>query len=467
MFRMKNVKMTEGPILKSVILYAIPIVLSGFLQILFNAADLAVVGNFADPDRATAATAAIGATTSFISLIVNTVMGLATGVNVTLAKSIGARDDDKSRRIVHTALLVSLFGGIAVGLVGFLISPFAMTVTKCPESAKTMAIQYMRIYFVGCPALFVYNFGSAILRTKGDTQRPLNFLALSGVLNIVLNLIFVTVFHMDAAGVALATSLSQCLSAFLTVRCLMGQDDVTRLIPSMLRIHKKELLGIVRYGLPSGLSTAMFSFANVQIQSAVNAFGESAVAGSAASGSLESFIGAGITAINAATVAFAGQNLGAGNLKRTKKVIFTCLFLTLVFTLVMGFGIYLIGDPLYRLYVPNDDAAIQAARTRAGIMMTTNFLLGIQNVLGAATQVFGYAFTITIISVVGVFGGRTLWMNVIYPLFGTLEMVFACYPASWAVITVANGIALWIAYRSYQKKVLFCDGNESDCTSHG
>jgi putative MATE family efflux protein len=452
MFRIKNVKMTEGPILKSVIIYAIPIVLSGFLQIFFNAADLAIVGNFADPERATAATAAVGATGSFISLIVQTVMGLSTGVNVTLAKSLGAKDGEQSRRIVHTAMFISLICGVVVGIVGFLISPFAMTVTKCPPNAKTMAIQYMRIYFVGCPAIFVYNFGSAILRTKGDTQRPLNFLALAGVANVVLNFIFVVFFHMDAEGVALATTLSQCLAAVLTVRCLMAQDDATRLIPALLHVHKKELLGIVRYGLPSGLTTAMFSFANIQIQSAVNSFGESAVAGSAASGSLEGFIGAGITALNAATVAFVGQNLGAGNLKRAKQVIICCLLLTLSLTLVMGFGIYLIGEPFYRLYVPKDDAAVEVAGTRAEIMMTTNFLLGTQNILGAATQVFGYAFTITVISIIGVFGIRTLWMNCIYPLYNTLEMVYTCYPVSWIVIAVANGMALYIAYRNYKKK---------------
>ncbi len=452
MFRIKNVKMTEGPILKSVIIYAIPIILSGFLQIFFNAADLAIVGNFTDPERATAATAAVGATGAFISLIVNAVMGLSAGVNVTLAKSIGARETEKSCRIVHTALLVSLIGGIAVAIVGFLISPFAMTVTKCPENAKTMAIQYMRIYFIGCPAIFVYNFGSAILRTKGDTQRPLNFLALSGVVNVLLNLLFVIVFHMDAAGVALATTLSQCLAAFLTVRCLMGQDDETRVIPSLLRIHKKELLGIIRFGLPSGLTTTMFTFASVLIQSAVNSFGESAVAGSAAAGSLENFVATGISALNAATVAFVGQNLGAGNLKRAKRVIFCCLILTVTFTLVMGFGIYLIGEPLYRIYVPNDDKAVEVANIRSQIMMTTYIFFGLQNILGAATQVFGYAFTITVISMVGVFGVRALWMSFLYPLFGTLEAVYGCYPASWFITSIANGLALFIAYHSYKKK---------------
>lgn len=453
MFRIKNINMTEGPIGRSVILYALPIVLSGFLQIFFNAADLAIVGNFAAEDRATASTAAVGATGSFIALIVQTVMGLSTGVNVTLAKALGAQNREESSRIVHTSVLLSLICGVLVGIVGFFISPFAMDITKCPENAKAMAIDYMRIYFIGCPGIFVYNFGSAILRTKGDTQRPLNFLTLAGIANVVLNLFFVIVCRMDAAGVALATTLSQYLAAVLTVRCLLGQDDATRLIPSGLRVSKKELFGIIRYGVPSGITSAMYSFSNIQIQSAINAFGDSAVAGSAAAASLEGFMAAGITALNSSTIAFAGQNLGANKPKRAQKVILVCLLLAFAFSLILGIGIYLIGAPLYRIYVPNDLHAIEVAGIRAKIMMTTYFIGAIQNILGAATQVFGYAFTITVISAVGVFGIRTLWMNLIYPLFNTLEAVYFCYPVNWFLIAVANGIAFLIAYHQYTKKV--------------
>ncbi len=398
------------------------------------------------------ATAAVGATGSIIGLIVQTVMGLATGVNITLSKSLGAKDATRSRRIVHTSLMVSLICGVAVGILGFVIAPYAMSVTNCPDNAKALAVLYMRIYFAGCPAIFLYNFGSAVLRSKGDTRRPLNFLALSGLANVLLNLFFVVVMHMDADGVALATTLSQYLAAYLTVRCLMGQEDETRMIPSLLRVHKRELLDIIRYGFPSGLSTAMFAFANVQIQTAINGYGDSVIAGSAASASLESFISTGVSSLNAATVAFVGQNLGAGNLKRARKVIFCCLTLTLAFTLILGFGIYLVGEPLYRIYVPKDDLAVEAAGVRAEIMMTTNFLLGLQNILGAATQVFGYAFTITIISVVGVFGFRTIWMRYIYPLHETLEMVFWCYPISWIIIGIANAVAFYVAYRMYKKK---------------
>ncbi len=452
MFRIKNVKMTEGPILPAVIVYAIPIVLSGILQIFFNAADLAIVGNFAAPDKATAATAAVGATGSFIALIVQTVMGLSTGVNVTLAKSLGARDREGVSRIVHTALLLSLFCGIGVGVIGFFISPLAMDLTKCPENAKQMAVDYMRIYFAGCPGIFVYNFGSAVLRTKGDTQRPLNFLVVAGITNVLLNLFFIVVCGMAAAGVALATTVSQYLAALLTVRCLMWQDDETRLIPSLLAIGRKELIGIVRYGIPSGLTNAMYSASNIQIQSAINTFGDSAVAGSAAVSSMENFLGAGNAAMSAATVAFAGQNLGAGNRKRAKKVIFVCLLLAVAFGAVVGNAMYLIGEPLYRIYVPKDVEAIRIADLRAGIMLTLYFLLAVQSVFGAAIQVYGYPVVSTVVSVVGIFGIRTLWMQLLYPRFETLEAIFYCYPVTWTIIALASATAFFLVYRRYKKK---------------
>ena len=262
----KNIKMTDGPILSAVIRYSLPIVFAGMLQTLFNAADLAVVGHFAG----SAATAAVGATGSTISLIVNTVMGLAVGVNVVLARSLGAGDRENSKRTVHTAIAVSVIAGIAVMIVGILISRPAMVYTRCPQDALEQAVQYMIIYFAGSPAIFVYNFGSAILRTKGDTKHPLYYLTAAGVLNIFLNLIFVIVFRMAAAGVALATTLTQYLAAFLTIRCLMRQDDECRFVLRETHIWKSQLIGIIKYGLPSGITQAMYSISNIQIQSAIS-----------------------------------------------------------------------------------------------------------------------------------------------------------------------------------------------------
>lgn len=450
MFNRKNRDLTSGPLLPSIIAYSIPLVLSGLLQIFFNAADLAVVGNFSG----TRATAAVGATGSFIHLIVNTVMGLSNGANVVLARAVGARDFEKTSKIVHTALTFSVFAGTVVGIIGAIISPLAMDITQCPEDAKKMAIEYLMIYFAGCPAIFIYNFGSAILRTKGDTRRPLNFLMLSGILNVVLNLIFVIIFGMSADGVALATTISQYLAAFLTVRCLMFQEDATRLHFSLMRIHKDEFLGIVRYGVPSGLTNAVYSLSNIQIQSGINGFGSSVVAGNSAASSLGGFIESVNASMNSTTLAFVGQNIGAGNKKRIKRIIFACLLIATSAAFLIGNVMNLIGDPLFKIYVPNDAAAIRVAGERAAIMFTLYFLGTAFNILGAASQAFGYSIYVSIISMFGVFGIRTIWMNTVFPHFGTYVSIIWCYPFTWIIILAANSIVLYIAYNRYMKKGL-------------
>ncbi len=447
--RTKKIDMLEGPVFKNLVLYALPIIFSGILQILFNAADLAVVGQFAG----TAAIAAVGATGSFIGLIVNTVMGLSSGVNVTLARAIGANDRKKASDIVHTAMLVSLISGIIVGIIGASLSSFAMQITKCPSESFDKAVIYLLIYFAGCPGIFVYNFGAAILRTKGDTKRPLYFLVIAGILNVILNLLFVTQLGMDADGVALATTISQYIAAFLTVKCLVIQEDSTRLYIKKLRIVKTELIGIVKYGLPSGLTNAMYCVANIQIQAAINVFGASAVAGNSAEGSLESFIASTYAAMNAASIAFVGQNIGAGNKKRVRRIIVVCLLISVSASLILGYGMLLIGDPLYKIYVPNDSKAIEIADIKASIMFTTYFILAASQNFGAVSQAFGYSMHITVISIIGIFGLRTVWMNTVVKAFPkSIEAVYWCYPASWVLILLANGVVLLCAYNRYMKK---------------
>ncbi len=445
----KNIKMTDGPILSAVIRYSLPIVFAGMLQILFNAADLAVVGHFAG----SAATAAVGATGSTISLIVNTVMGLAVGVNVVLARSLGAGERENSKRTVHTAIAVSVIAGIAVMIVGILISRPAMVYTRCPQDALEQAVQYMIIYFAGSPAIFVYNFGSAILRTKGDTKRPLYYLTAAGVANIFLNLLFVIVFRMAAAGVALATTLTQYLAAFLTIRCLMRQDDECRFVLRETHIWKSQLIGIIKYGLPSGITQAMYSISNIQIQSAINDFGTSAVAGNSASSNLEGFVSAGIAALNAATVAFAGQNIGAGNKKRVKKVIFVCLAVSVAFSLIAGFAVFFFSRQLIgAIYLPKDPEGVACGMVRAAFMMTTMWISGAFQVVGGTNQALGYSTAMMINSIVGICGVRTVWMQWFYPLRKSLEMIYICYPVTWAIILIANTAVLLFAWHRYSKK---------------
>ncbi len=451
MFKSKTVNMIEGPVFLPIIKYAVPLVIAGILQIFFNAADLAIVGNFAGKD-ATIATAAVGATGAFISLIVQTVMGLANGVNVALSRALGAKEKDKTVRIVHTAVLLSLVCGTLVAIIGLLISPYAMDITKCPPESREKAIIYLRIYFLGCPGIFLYNFGSAILRTNGDTRRPLNFLIIAGVSNVVLNYIFVKYLGMDADGVALATTLTQYLAAFLTLRCLTHQYDDTRVYLRRLRICKDEFIAIIRYGLPSGISNAIYSLSNITIQAAVNSYGPSAVAGSSTSSSLEGFVMACVGAFNSAAMAFGGQNVGARKPERLKKIITSCLIISVSFALILGLGIFLIGDPLYRLYVPKDDAAVSFAGERASVMLTTYFIPAISGVFSALAQVFGYSFIITAISIFGIFGFRMIWMEFVYPVWHEITTVYMCYPISWAIILVGNVIVFLIAYRNFTKK---------------
>jgi Na+-driven multidrug efflux pump len=256
---------------------------------------------------------------------------------------------------------------------------------------------------------------------------------------------------MTASGVALATTMSQYLGAFLTIRCLMHQDDETRLLPSLLRMHRKEVVGIVRFGVPSGLTNAMYSASNIQIQSAINTFDAAAVAGSGAVSSLENFLGSGHSAMNASAVAFAGQNIGAGNQKRAKKSIFTCLFLAMGLSVVLGNLIYIIGEPVYRLYI-HDPQALAVADIRASIMLTLYFLLAVQSIMGAAVQVYGYPVVSAIISLIGVFGFRTIWMQFIYPRFETLEAIFYCYPVTWVIMAIATFLSYLVVYRLYKKK---------------
>lgn len=446
--------MTSGPIFKSVIIYAIPLIISGLLQIFFNAVDLAVVGNFAG-EKAIPATAAVGTTGAFIALVVNAVMGLSGGVDVVLSRALGAQDRNKCTKTVHTAITTALIGGTIVGIVGIVLSPYAMTMINCPTESYDMAISYLTIYFAGCPGIFVYNFGASVLRSKGDTKRPLNFLAVAGLFNVIMNLFFVIFCDMAASGVALATALSQYLAAYLTVRCLVLRDDDVKLCINKLRIHKNEFWAMVKYGLPGGITTTIYCLANIQIQSAINAFGASAVSGSSAVGSLEGFMSSTASAMNITAMAFIGQNIGANNKERIKKIILVCILTTLCLTLIMGYGMYFADDILYGLYLPKnpvDTEAMRVAGIKVAIMFTTYFILSLSNMFAAISQAFGYSLYTSMISIFGVFVFRTIWLNTVYLKYKTIQMVFWCWPASWVIMFVLNCTVMLIAYTKYIKK---------------
>ena len=324
--------MCSGPILPKLLRFTIPLICSSMLQLLFNTADIIVVGRFAGDNSL----AAVGSTSSLINLLVNLFMGLSVGANILAAKHFGGRDDKSLHETVHTAMAMSLISGLAITVIGFFGARRILILMQSPPEVLELAVLYLRIYFLGMTATMLYNFGAALLRAVGDTQRPLYYLTLSGVVNVVLNLIFVIVFRMDVAGVALATVIAQCISAALVVRCLIKETGAIHLDLRKLKLYPIPLKQILRVGLPAGLQGVLFSLSNVVIQSSVNTFGETVVAGASAASSVENFIYIAMNSIHHATISFTSQNYGAGNYQRIRRVFFIAEGCVIVVGLLMG-----------------------------------------------------------------------------------------------------------------------------------
>ena len=335
-----EIDMTEGALLPKVLMFSLPLIASGVLQLLFNAADMVVVGQWAGKE----CLAAVGSTGSLINLMVNVFIGLSVGGSVAVARSFGANDPAQVHKSVHTAMSLAIIAGLTVGVLGFVFCKPLLRMMDNP--VLDLATTYMKIYFLGMPFNMVYNFGASILRAVGDTKRPLIYLTIAGVVNVVLNLILVIVFHMNVAGVAIATVVSQAVSAVLVVLCLMRSHGVVHLDLKELRIYKRQLIDIAKVGLPAGLQGSLFSISNVLIQSSVNSFGEVVVAANSAGGNLEGFVYTAMNAIHQAALTFASQNLGAGKIKRVRRSVLVCLLTVLAIGLIFGNLMLLCGKPL-------------------------------------------------------------------------------------------------------------------------
>ncbi len=438
--------LTQGPLLKKIILFAIPLMLTSMLQLLYNAADVVVVGAFAGDESL----AAVGSTGSLANLIVNLFVGMATGSGVIIAQAIGARDREKLQKTVHTCMTVSVILGIALGIFGFFACETLLTWMDSPPTVLPKATLYMQIYFLGLPALMVYNFGAAIVRAAGDTKRPLIILGLSGLVNVILNLIFVIVLKMDVAGVALATIISQYLSAIAIVTKLMRDDAAYKLYLSELRIYKKELLGILKYGIPMGLQNAMFSFSNVIIQSSVNSFGDIVMAGNAAAQSIDGFIFAAADSGAQAAITFAGQNTGAGKFKRVKKSMYLCIAMSCFLSILVGGIVMLFERPLLGIYT-DTPAAIDAGSIRLNIMCVWYFTCGIMNVISNTIRGMGKTVFPMISSIFFVCVFRVIWIYTILPLFRTPATIYWSYPISWLMAIVALSSYFIIIYNQKKK----------------
>lgn len=434
-----EINMCEGPILGKVLIFSIPLMLSGILQLLFNAADVIVVGRFAGSQSL----AAVGSTSALINLLINVFMGFSVGVNVLVARYYGGRKERDVSETVHTAVTLSLVCGLILVAVGLALTRPLLELMGTPDDVIDKAVLYMQIYFIGMPANMLYNFGSAILRAVGDTKRPLYYLSAAGVVNVILNLISVIIFHMDVAGVALATIISQAISAACVLRCLMRHESCLKIRLGELKIHKEKFMGIVKVGLPAGMQGAIFSISNVLIQSSVNSFGSIAMAGNTAAQNIEGFIYNAMVAVYQANLSFTSQNYGAGKFSRINRIMFICIGVVSVVGFSIGVLAYGAGTSLLSIY-SSDPEVIAYGMTRLQIIGLTYFTCGIMDTMVGSIRGIGYSVLPMLVSLTGACLFRIIWIFTIFQWSHTLLTLYISYPASWVLTATAHIVCFFL-----------------------
>ena len=423
-----EIDMLNGPVMPKLLAFALPLMLSSMLQLTFNAADVIVVGRF----EGDAALAAVGAPGALINLLINLFMGLSVGANVVVAQCYGAGRLKDTSEAVHTSIALSLLGGVGVGIMGFFLAGFFLGLMNTPAEVLPLATDYMRIYFLGMPVNLLYNFGAAILRAVGDTRRPLVYLTVAGVVNVALNLLFVIAFGMGVSGVALATIISQVVSAVLVTLCLIRTEGAIHLDLRRIRLNGEKVWRIAKVGLPAGLQGMMFSISNVMIQSTINSFGKIAVAGNTTASNTENYIYVAMNSIYQAAITFTGQNVGARRFERISRVARSSLLAVTGIGLGMGAFLMLCKQLLFRVYT-GDDAVIAAAVLRTNVIAPTYFLCGMMDTAVGLLRGMGSSVAPMIASVMGVCVLRIVWILVIFPISPTLTMLYLSYPVSWIV----------------------------------
>ncbi len=457
------IDMINGPVTKKIILFALPIAFTSILQLLYNAADVIVIGQFAGNEPL----AAVGATGSLIQLMLNLFLGLGVGVNVIASYYFGVGDRNGLSKVIHTAVLMAVFGGTAIAVFGFFLSKTFLCFMSTPSDIIDLSALYMKIYFLGVPGSLVYNFGSAFFQSLGESKKPLYILASSGIINVVLNLVFVIFFNMTVDGVALATIISQYFSAIAVVISLSKRKEEFRLSLKKLRIHKTEFMKILRYGFPAGLQSSAFSISNVIIQSAINSMGSVVVAGNTAASNIEGFIYVTMGSIQYAALTFTGQNLGANKPERIKKVALNCLLIVSAIGLIAGPLAYLFGEKLMALYLPVKTVnevtgiieanalnilSIKYGRIRMLYICLPYLFMGIHDVLGGLLRGMGVSIAPTTASIIGICLLRIVWIfTMFYPIAQSTQIVtdifsenmakalhilYASYPISWIITNI-------------------------------
>jgi len=438
-----DIDMCNGPLFSKMLIFALPIMAMNILQLLFNAADMIVVGRFSGRE----ALAAVGATGALISLIVNTFMGLSVGTVVVVAQDYGAGRMSGLRDSVHTSIAVSIISGLLVMVIGLVFCKPMLILMGTPEDILDLAVLYMKIYFLGVPAMMVYNFGAAILRAVGDSRRPMYYLTISGMVNVILNLFFVIVLRMTVDGVAWATVISQFLSMALVMICLLRSNRGIRFIPRQMRIEGHKLKEIVRIGLPAGLQSLLFSISNVMIQSAINSFGSIMVAASSAASNVEGLVGTTMNAYYNAAITFTGQNMGAKKYDRIDTIAKICTVLIFTTWILLSGTILLFGRWLLAMYT-SDPEVIELGMLRMKVLMVAYFTCGVMNVFPGLTRGMGYSISPMICTLIGACLMRIVWLKTVFAWYPTVVMLFACYPVTWGLAGLGQvGIFFYARYR--------------------
>ena len=431
----RSIDMTRGPIVPSLILFAIPMLLSGLLQICFNTADTIVVGRFAGH----ASMAAIGSTSSLTNLLINLFMGISIGVNVVVARSIGAGDKEGTEKAVNTAVAVAIISGLFLSVVGYFLSPKLLSLMGTPPDIMDKSVLYMRIIFMGQVFNLLYNFGSAILRSDGDTRRPLGYLTLAGVVNVVLNLFFVVVLKKDVSGVAAATVISTALSAFLVMRALTKGEGRVKVTWKKLGIDRRKLLDILHMGVPAGLQTVIFSISNVLIQSSVNTFGSFAVAGNTAANSLDGFMYTVSNCLVQANLSFVSQNYGAGKKERIKPIMRSSLMITVLSAAVLGTLCLKYGNNILSLY-SSEAKVMEFGLVRVRYVLTVYFIFAFEEMMVSCIRGLGFSVAPMFISIFTICGVRILWIFTVFARWRTFPSIFVAYPISWTIAAICHTI---------------------------
>ena len=441
-----EIDMCNGSIMDKLVSFALPLMLSGILQLMFNAVDIIVVGRFSGSE----ALAAVGSTTALINVFTNLFIGISLGANVLAARFFAAGRKEEMSETVHTSITLALISGILMAFVGLVFSKGALELMGTPEDVIGLSTLYMRIYFMGMPFFMLYNYGAAILRAVGDTKRPLYFLIIAGVINAGLNMVLVIVFGLGVAGVGIATVFSQMVSCVLVLTCLCRAEGSYKLSFSKLSIKGYYLKQIFQVGIPAGIQSTVINFSNALLQSSVNSFGSTAMAGYTAANNILGFLYVSINSVTQACMSFTSQNFGVGKYKRMDRVLIDCMILSVGAALVLGCGAYFFGAEILQVYTEEADV-IQCGVEILSITTVPYFLCGIMDLFPGALRGMGYSAVPMVLSIIGTVGMRVLWIFAFFSQHRSLYFLFISYPASWIATIVMQVVCYYFVRKHCYK----------------